>query len=269
MDFIMNAKTFKLGNKTLHLHFATLVGSKLHRLNTDLSDSDFKFVFSWSHKDVFSLEDLPNSLQKNNTNKEEWDRLVSDVCSFLSSRSLSFSLDDCDDFAFFESKHFLKNALKNDFNMLDMLFSPLEPLFCSNEFKEVLSNKNSFLDVSQASVRFRGMAQSSLKLAKKLNNKENPTDKEKNDFLKSSAKSLQFLFSLLAFLETHTHSPVLPDEFRFEVLNVKRGLVSFDEVLNRFFELDKVLNDELKKSTWNKQFDLSVVNRLSLLLNFC
>ena len=144
-----------------------------------------------------------------------------------------------------------------------MLFSTKEHLFLSDSFKPVLDNKNLFLNMKQAEVRFSGMARGALFEAKRLFKRDNKTSKEANDLNKNMAKSLQFLFSLDNLLNTQTHSPVLPEKQRLEVLNVKKGNVSFEKVLERHAELTLVLEKTLSNTkVLEKTEDRETLNKV-------
>jgi len=248
---MQNAKQFTLGSKKLHLVFLTTVGSQLHKLNLSNSDLDLKGVFVWDRTATAGLETMNDSLDLKNTEKEEWADLMSQLNS-----EFNLKLDSDDDLELWEAKKFFLTALKNDFNMFDMLFAnETEHKFLADSFKPVLDNKRLFLNMEQAVVRFGGMARSALSRAKQFLKKSEPNDKEKNDFKKSLAKSLQFLFSLDNLLKTQTHNPVLLEKQRLEVLEVKKGNLSFEEVQHRFDELEEVLNETKKNHLLMKKVD--------------
>ena len=255
---MQNAKTFTLGDKKLHLLFLTKVGSTLHKLNLSNSDLDLKGVFLWDKDLTLGLNPPQDTLDSKNTNRFQWANLMEQL-----NQEFNLNLELDDDLDLFEARKFFNTALKNDFNMFDMLFSDLTPVFSTNSFKEVLNNKKSFLNMKFAKSRFQGMSKTSLNDAKKLNKKENKTNKQNNLFFKTMAKSLQFLFSLENLLLEQTFNPVLKENQRLEVLEVKKGLKSFEEVEKRFNFLDENLkslfeNEDLMK----KNSDLLLVNNL-------
>jgi predicted nucleotidyltransferase len=252
---MQNTKTFTLGNKKLHLVFLTTVGSTLHQLNLSNSDLDLKGVFVWDKTATSGLETMPDSLDFKRTLKDEWADLMSQL-----NDEFNLNLSPDDDVELFEARKFFLTALKNDFNMLDMLFSSLTPVFLADVFQETLEKKEDFLDMKSAEVRFSGMAKSALHEAKKLSKKEEKTPKMQNDLKKSLAKSLQFVFSLNNLFLNQVHSPVLPDDERKFVLNVKKGNVSLEDVAKKQVELF----EELEKTKLNKNLLLKTSNRDSL-----
>lgn len=253
-----NAKTFALGTKKLHLVFLTTVGSRLHKLNLHNSDVDLKGVFVWDRTAMAGLKTMNDTLDCKNTDANEWADLMTQL-----NNEFGLELAPTDDLELWTAKKFFLTALKNDFNMLDMLFSKLEPKFKADVFQPVLDNKTSFLNMRQADTRFSGMARGALHEAKKLLGKENPTNKEKNDLKKNLAKSLQFLFSLDNLFKTQTHNPVLPKEQRLEVLNAKKGLTPFEAVSDRHAELTLALEDtRANESLLEKKDDREKLNTL-------
>jgi hypothetical protein len=127
-----------------------------------------------------------------------------------------YSFDE--DLDLFEGRKFFKNAMKSEPNMLDMLWanrvlldndtSPV--LFCSDEFREVLLHRHSFVNFSQAKQRFLGMSFNTFKLGSKPNGRS-----------KDLAKSLQTLFSFKNMVEDGEYSPQLRPSQKAEVLAVK------------------------------------------------
>jgi len=244
---MQNAKTFTLGTKKLHLVFLTTVGSGLHQLTLSNSDVDLKGVFVWDRTATAGLETMNDHLDCKNTEPAEWADLMQQL-----NVEFNLELEAKDDLELWGAKKFFLTALKNDFNMFDMLFSKLEPKFKADVFQPVLDNKELFLNMKQADNRFGGMARGALHEAKKLFRKDTKTPKEDNDLKKNLAKSLQFFFSLDNLLKTQTHNPVLSEEQRFEVLEVKKGLVSLEDVAKRHSELSEMVE---KTKTMPNVFD--------------
>jgi len=240
MVVIMNTKKFKLGNKTFSLLFLTTVGSQLHKLNLKNSDVDLKGVFVWDTDTLFSLVTPQDTMDYKNTDPDEWADLMQQF-----NTEFNLNLDPDDDVSLFDLRKFFVTSMKNDFNMFDMLFSAEKPVFNTEPFQKVLDNKEQFLDMKNAVNRFGGMARGALHESKKLFRKTNRTDKENNDLKKNKAKSLQFLFSLDNLLKTGSHNPVLNEEQRFEVLQVKSGLVPMEVVEERHTVLTAVLEKTL------------------------
>lgn len=260
MDFIMNAKTFTLGNKKLHLLFLTTVGSQLHNLNLSHSDVDLKGVFVWDLTSSCSLDTLSDTVEFKNTDLDEWTDFVNQLNNSL---NLNLSVDD--DLVLFEVKKFFLTSMKNDFNMFDMLFADKKHhVFNTDSFQKVLDNKLLFLNSELANLRFGSMAHSSLnKNAKKLYNTPNKTEKQEKDLHKNLAKSLQFLFSLDNLLHSKTYSPVLPEEQRLEVLEVKKGNSNFENVSKRYRELKEAFDANFNNM---EQFDNQDKDKLNQLL---
>jgi len=235
-----NVKTFTMGGRNLHLLFLTTVGSTVHKLNTENSDVDLKGVFVWDNEEYFSLREPYNLLTHNKVLKEEWAELMLQLNEEF---NLTLSDDDVD-VSFFELKTFFNTTLKNDFNMFDMLFSDLEPLFLSDFFKHTLSVKEKFFDSEKFKFRFEGMSKGALKEASRLYRKEELNSKQDNDLKKLSAKSLQFLFSLSNLYTDKTYNPVLKEKQRLEVLEVKKGNLNFEYAKKRHYELLEVVEEQ-------------------------
>lgn len=255
---MQNAKTLTLGNKKMHLLLLTTVGSKLHKLELDNSDTDLKAVFVWDSSSLFNLEGVSDTLDANKCDKDEWKDLMNQL-----NKEFNLDLEDDDDVAFFEAKKFFLTCMKNDSNVLDMLFSADRPVFCADSFEEVFLNRNLFLDKAQAFDRFTGMAKSSMHEARKLFMLEKRNEKQEKDLNKRLAKSLHFLHSFENFLKSGTHNPVLKDHQRLEVLEVKKGNVSFELVLPRFNEL---LNRVFDRKPQQKERSSETVFKLNKLL---
>lgn len=237
-----------LGSKKLHLLLLTTVGSRLHRLDLETSDTDLKGVFVWDSSALFGLDSLPETLDAKKVPQEDWKSLVAQL-------NLEFGLDleDDDDLSLFEAKKFFLTGLKNDFNVLDMLFSPLEHVFCADVFLPALESRELFLDTSDARQRFLGMAKGCLEEAKRLDRKKDRTPKQERDLAKNLAKSLQFLFSFESFLKTGVHSPAMEGSQRDEVLEVKKGMFPFRSVARRWEELDARVNDLLDSGDFQRR----------------
>jgi len=46
---------FKLGNRIINIHYLAIVGSTLHGINTENSDTDIKGVFDWDLNKLFKF----------------------------------------------------------------------------------------------------------------------------------------------------------------------------------------------------------------------
>jgi len=246
------SKTFKLGNKTLHLLFLTTVGSKLHNLVLNNSDTDLKGVFVWSFEDNFLDSEFKKSLDKSNTKEEEWNELLSSL-----NKEFDLNLKPDDDLNLFELREFTRLSLKNDMNMLDMLFST-NHVFNTEVFDTFKNSKNSFLDAAQAKSRFFGMSKNCLNIFNK-NNKR----------VKEGAKSLQMLFSLRQLLDNLDYSPsLLNEEERLLVLAVKNSEKTTDFVLRKYEELNEELNLKLETYDFESLTFNSELTNLAMLKVF-
>jgi predicted nucleotidyltransferase len=253
-----------INGKKLKLHFLTIVGSTLQGLNGDKSDIDIKGVFTWEHNVLMGLNEVPEQLDKNSMLKNDRIELMKQLKEKFPNNEFDEDLD------LFEAKKFFLNAIKNDSNMLDMLWADTVDdgkmvLFCSPEFENVLRNRNLFLNLEILKKRFMGMSFSTFKLGKKQNNE--------NKF-KDLAKSIQSLFSFKNVLQFNDFSPRLNNEqtnivktIKFNLKNIShKDLIQevdqlrqgLEERLNQLFV--PVLNDEQKQ----KNFDR--LNQLLLLL---
>jgi len=247
----MNSKRFEYACMGFTVHMLTVVGSTLHNLKLDGSDVDMKGVFVWDKEVLFGLDKPQDTLEYKNTDEKEWSKLVKEL-----NKSFNLKLEDEDDFTLFEAKKFTLSALKNDSNMLDMLWS--KPFYTTGLFKKnFLDNRKLFLNSEMAKSRFRGMSQNCLKLGKKLNKP------------KDLAKSLQMLYSLEFLLKNKDFNPVLEENKRLEVLEVKKGLVSSEKVEQKYTQLNEKV-DFLYEKTKPFESDKKLVNSLlvDLVLNY-
>ena len=231
-------KTLNIGKKKIHIHFLTIVGSSLHGLKTKESDLDIKGVFVWGKEELNGLEDVTETLSHKNTLKSDWSDLMKQI-----NNEFNLNLEDNDDLDLFEAKKFMKTTLKNDFNMFDMIFSKLKPIFITDEFKKTLDKKEYFIDMKKANQRFNGMSNSCVINFKKLGRLSERTAKQDKDLLKNMAKSLQFLFSLKNLFESGTFNTNLYKEQQKEVLSIKNGNKSQKEVEKRHKELQEEVED--------------------------
>lgn len=216
-----------VNGKNLTLHYLTVVGSTLHKLNGKGSDLDVKGVFTWEQDVVNGLVTPPDTLDNKNMSKEDRAELMKQ----LSDNFVDHFDEDLD---LFEGRKFFKNAMKSEPNMLDMLYANTVPgnvLYCSKEFKVVLDNRKLFVDMAQAKQRFLGMSFNTFKLGKKLKRS------------KDLAKSLQTLLSFKNMVENGEYSPVLDEDQRHLVMNTKNDdfsekLVQVTNELRETFEAE-------------------------------
>jgi len=204
---------FNLNGRNFTLHFLSVVGSKLHRLDTKDSDTDLKGVVSWDNDVKNSLSPYEETLDNKNMSKE--DRLE---LTRLLNESFNFGLSPEDDVDLFESRFFFLTALKNDSNVLDMLSSDMV-LYETEEFKKVREQRVLFNNFEYARKRFTGMSFNTFKLGSKEGGKS-----------KDLAKSLQALYSFRDFVKTGAYSHLLQPLDRLLVKSVKEGNKTTQEV---------------------------------------
>lgn len=216
------------------LHFFSVVGSTLHGLNNENSDVDYKGVFAWDKKVLLGMSKPLLSLDKTNTNQDEWELLLKEL-----NKDFGLNLTKDDDLVLFSAKEFFNLSYKNDSNMFDMLFNDESKyvLFETEEFQEVKKHRKNFFNNTFAFKRFFGMAHSALEDAKKGVRTN-----------KNLSKSLQMLYSLKLFLNDGTYYVQLPLNLRLELLKVKNNECSLEEV----FEKTEKLKEELSNFDFNQ-----------------
>lgn len=244
----LKTKHFSVDGKGFTLHYLCVVGSKLHGVSNENSDTDLKGVFTYDRELLFGLNNLQETLEKNNVKKESWELLVNELNN---SFNLNLSFDD--DVVLFESKKFATTALKSELNMLDMLMSDMV-VFESREFSDLKYNAESFLDFELARKRFVGFSHNVLKVF------------ERSKRPKDLAKTLHSLFLLKQLLKNKVYSPkMFNEDERNLVVNTRNGLVSEEFVRDKQVQL---LNDlsfmEMPKSKQNFELVNNLVVRLNV-----
>lgn len=215
----------ELNGRGFTLHFLSVVGSKLHRLDNKDSDTDLKGVLSWDNDVKNSLKAYDETLDNKNMSKE--DRL--ELTKVLN-EGLGLNLSPEDDFDLFESRYFFLTAMKNDSNMFDMLSSNMV-LYETEEFKNVRANRNLFNNFEYAKKRFLGMSFNTFKLGSKVGGSP-----------KDLAKSLQALYSFRDFVNTGSYNHLLQPLDRLLVKSVKEGNKTVQEVNSLREELELECN---------------------------
>lgn len=243
-------KKYSYDGMGFSLHLFSVVGSTLHGLNNENSDVDYKGVFTWDKKVLLGMSKPLLSLDKNNTNKDEWELLLKDL-----NKDFGLNLTSDDDLVLFSAKEFFNLSYKNDSNMFDMLFNDNDKytLLESEDFKELKKHRKNFVNNTLAFKRFFGMANNTLSEAKK-GVKTN----------KNLSKSLQMFYSLELLLKNGTFLPELPLELKQEVLNVKNGVLPldkcFEKVENFKLKLDSFQFENNDNSNYKDFMDDLLVN---------
>lgn len=235
-------KKFTYNGLNLTLQFFSVVGSTLHGLNTKKSDVDYKAVFTWDKEVMFGMKPYLSQLNKDNTTKEEWCDLLSQL-----NKEFNLNLQENEDLVLFSAKEFFELSYKNDSNMFDMLYASDEfVLYETKEFVEVKNNKEKFLNLYTAYNRYFGMSHSYLKFANKGENTN-----------KNLAKALQMLYSLELLLNEKKHYYRLPEELTQQLLKVRNGETSFEEANEKYDLLKNKLDsyDYDKTNTKNDYYD--------------
>lgn len=244
----LKSKHFTVDGKGVTLHYLCVVGSKLHGVANESSDTDLKGVFTYDNEVLFGLRPLQETFEKGTLNKDNWEQLVNDL-----NKELQLDLTLEDDVVLFESKKFAVNALKSELNMLDMLTSNLVVVE-SKQFNELRKNAHLFLDFEQARKRFLGLSNNVAKIYLKSHKK------------KDLAKTVHSLFLFKQLVVNKKYNPRVEnqDEFMF-VVDTRNGLKSDEEVFKKQDELFSELNElVLPESTQ----DFDAVNDLVVGLNF-
>ena len=96
-------KNFTYDGMKLKLKFLSVVGSTLQGVNTNDSDLDLKGVFTWDNDLYFNLNQLQNSLERTNTNKDEWNNLLKQL-----NQEFDLNLTENDDLVLYEAKTFFE-----------------------------------------------------------------------------------------------------------------------------------------------------------------
>ncbi len=213
-------KKFTYCGMGLNLKFLSVVGSTLQGVNTNDSDLDLKGVFTWDNDLYFNLNQLQNSLEKTNTNKDEWNNLLKQL-----NQEFDLNLTENDDLVLYEAKTFFELSFKNDSNMFDMLYANENfVLYQTKTFKQVKENKDKFVDLFQASKRYQGMSATHLKQA----------EQNKGNVNKNYSKALQMLLSLDYLLKNKKHTCSLDLETRNYLKEVRNGNFDLENFLFRY-----------------------------------
>ena len=235
-------KKFQYNGMEFTLKFLGVVGSNLHGVNVKDSDVDYKGVFTWNTDLLFGMKNLPTSLDKKNTDKDEWNNLL-----YQLNKEFNLNLKEDDDLVLYDAKSFFDLSFKNDLNMFDMLYSSKEfVLYTTQAFENVRFNKDKFVNPYLASNRFFGMSTTYFNDAK--NNKGNVN--------KNYSKALQTLFSLEFLLKNNYYSCSLDNDKKDYLLNVRNGNYSLEE----YFKTLENLKNELNSLTLDKLYNARSVH---------
>lgn len=244
-------KKFTYNGMELTLKFLGVVGSTLHGVNVKDSDVDYKGVFTWNTDLLLGMNNPQDSLDKKNTNKDEWNNLLLQL-----NKEFNLDLKEDDDLVLYEAKSFFDLSFKNDLNMFDMLYEPKEfVLYETNGFKNVKDNKYKFVNLYLAFNRFFGMSTTYLRDA--TNNKGNVH--------KNYSKCLQTLYSLEFMLKNGYYTHLLPLELRVYLIDLRNGNYFLDEYLEKLNSLKLELNNlslSLDKSYNARSVNFDFMNKL-------
>lgn len=248
-----------INNKKAYLHFLTIVGSQLHKLTIkETSDIDIKGVITW---DEAVKAELNEPIDLIDTNKlkaiygADYTNIVKSIINQLNFH-LNLKLNpEQDDIVLYEARKFYKDAMNNDFNMLDMLYGE-EQIFRTFEFEKTLSIKEDFLKYQFIFDKFKNMAFNNLNKSK---NQPEPLK------FKSQVKAIQLLESLKVVLKTKKYNPVLDLKTREYLLKIKKGEIPFDEIEKRFKELDEEVQTKYKIPQNN--INVNILNKTLVELN--
>lgn len=244
----LKSKHFTVDGKGFTLHYLCVVGSKLHGVSNENSDTDLKGVFTYDRELLFGLNQLQETVEKSNVKKESWDLFVKEL-----NQELQLELNSEDDVVLFESKKFAVTALKSELNMLDMLSSDMV-LLESEEFSELRKNAESFLDFELARKRFVGFSHNALKVF------------ERSKRPKDLAKTLHTLFLFKQLLKNKVYSPKMENQEEQKlVVDTRNGLVTEEFVRNKQVELLEELSLlNMPMSTQNFELVNNLVVRLNV-----
>lgn len=138
----------------------------------------------------------------------------------------------------YELKKFTTLAMANNPNIIELLFVPLDRLtICSDEWLEIIKHRDWFVSL-KCKYTFTGYAFSQLKKIKQLSPEdlENSNNKYKDLYLKVgyNTKNALHLFRLMQEGEEllSTGNITLPRPNADELLGIKNGSMTYDEVLN-------------------------------------
>jgi len=147
---------FKYQNKELELILLTYSGSRLYHTHYEkgkkefdpdyVSDYDWKGVFIEKISDKFTIGVKPFDeivFERNSKNDEE-NNIKKIIGSLIQKKGIPF--EENDDMTFYEIEKFLDLSLKNNPNILDILYTPSENIIYINlKGKKLLSEKDLFL----------------------------------------------------------------------------------------------------------------------------
>jgi len=211
---------FKLGNRIINIHYLAIVGSTLHGINTENSDTDIKGVFDWDLKELLKMKKPQESIDKNNTLKEDWIDFIKQI-----SKAFNLKEEDIDDLVLFESKKFFENIIKNELNFLDLIHSN-KMLLIENKFKEIKDKKYLFYDIERAKHKFLGMHKKYLK--------EYSKTKDLSKKYKNLGRSLHVLWLIEDFMIYKKYSPRLNDSKIEVIKSIRNGYFNENEVFKMY-----------------------------------
>lgn len=227
--------TFTIGNSTIVLHYLVIVGSKMHNLENENSDTDIKGVFTWSKKDLTSIRGtvLEETIEKSNFFTDDFIDLKQQI-----SDKFNLNLSSEDDLVLNESRKFVWSCVKSDLNLLDMLFANNNlVIFETVSFNNLrLKGQTNLIDFNSAKSRFKGMADNTLNRYKK-----------KPSLFKDLARAFHSLFVIKELLLTGKYDSKLTGEKRDFILSLKNNnfKLSGEQLQEKFdFLMNEVINIE-------------------------
>lgn len=248
-NLVKEPVAFKVGDRTVLVHFLVVVGSKLHGLENENSDTDLKGVFTWSKNDLTSVQgqSLQDSLEKTNLKEEVFLDLKEQVNTYF-----NLGLTEKDDFVLFEARKFVLTATKSDLNLLDMLFASGEfVVFETVDFNALrFHGRKTLLDFTSAKSRFKGMADNTFRRYQ-----------SKPHLYKDLARAFHSLFVVKDLLQTGTYNSRLTGDNKYFVMDLKNNRFDFtaEELEAKFNELmNDVVNTEVPE---NEDFDVNKSNK--------
>lgn len=204
------------------------VGSKAFGLSSESSDDDIRGIFLPPANLHWSLYELPEQLEFNEGDQDE---------------------------VFWELEKFLRLALKANPNILETLWTPLvleaNPIATKlREIRDAFLSKHIFKTYSGYAIsQFR-----------KMRNSFKNTGKFKH---KHAMHLIRLLYSGIGVLRT---GEIMVDvsEFRSELLEIRSGHYSFEEVESKARELEKQFEAAFEQTDLPEQPDFAVVNQFLL-----
>lgn len=208
-----------------HVIYRCQVGSKAFGLSTEDSDDDVRGIFLPPAELHWSLYKLPEQIERIENGQDE---------------------------VFWELEKFIRLALKANPNILETLWTPqiIELTPISERLREI---RKAFLS-QHIYKTYSGYVLSQFRRMK------NAYDKTEKFKFKHAMHLIRLLYSGIAALET---GEIMVDvsEHREELMNIRSGNVSFEDVRHTALGLDKVFQAAFDKTRLPEQPDFATVNQ--------